>query len=263
MKIGQKGISKVAIVVIAVAVVVVVGAVSAIILLKPREGPAPGSPTTPTTTEEGYLGDVEPYVKQEGLTAVWGYWYITVYRTIGNSGEAGVVTVTCQSNQVTQTKYIYLDKGKEKQISFQISDGWHSEPPYVTPYYNVTASPTPAVYIQGKPGQDYIPELSNIEIVADVSEGGGVKVDVLFSDDKGRILAFEGIPMDVTVKVYTEKDMQIYEKTVTIDSYKDASSRLGGEKIEVPFDVYDLKEVGFVEVIVHTSKGDFKDEVRV
>ncbi len=262
MKIGQKGISRVAIVVIAVAVVVVVGAVLAVVLLKPGEGPASGGPTTPTTPEEGYLGDVEPYVKQEGITKVWDYRNVNVYVTIGNSGEAGVVAVTFQcSRQETQTEYIYLDKGEEKRISFKIYEaGWYGSRYGEEFEYTVTVSPTPAVYIQGKPGQDYIPELSNIEIVADVSEG--VKVDVLFSDDKGRILAFEGIPVDVTVKVYTEKDVQIYEKTVTIDSYKDASSRLGGEEIEVPFDS-DLKDVGFVEVIVHTSKGDFKDEVRV
>ena len=145
MKIGQKGISTIAILVIAVAVIVVVGAVLAVVLLKPGEGPAPGGPTTPTTTEEGYLGDVEPYVKQEGITKVWDYRNVNVYVTIGNSGEAGVVAVTFQcSRQETQTEYIYLDKGEEKRISFKIYEaGWYGSKYGEEFEYTVTVSPAP------------------------------------------------------------------------------------------------------------------------
>jgi hypothetical protein len=56
MKIGEMGINTVVIVVMIVTIVVVVaGTVAAVVLLKPREGPAPSGPatTTPTTTAPG------------------------------------------------------------------------------------------------------------------------------------------------------------------------------------------------------------------
>ena len=106
----------------------------------------------------------------------------------------------------------------------------------------------------------------------------GAEVDIMFFDEEGRIIAFENIQVNVTVRVYTRrvedsttpegekvsryvKDKQIWSETVAIDDYRKVSLRLGGETLKIPFDdVGMLDKGGFAEVIVHTSKGDFEYE---
>ncbi len=106
----------------------------------------------------------------------------------------------------------------------------------------------------------------------------GAEVDIMFFDGERRIIAFENIQVDVTLRLYTRrledsttpegkkvsryvKDKQIWSETVAIDDYRKVSLRLGGETLKIPFeDVGMLDKGGIAEVIVHTSEGDFEYE---
>ena len=92
----------------------------------------------------------------------------------------------------------------------------------------------------------------------------GVEVDIKFFDEKDKFLLFENIPIEVTVNLYTKnKNKLVWSGRSKISSYVETTS-LGGERLKIPVgDIKKLKEARIAEVIVHTGRGDFKDEDKV
>ena len=92
----------------------------------------------------------------------------------------------------------------------------------------------------------------------------GVEVDIKFFDEKDELLLFENIPIEVTINLYTKnKSKLVWSGKSKISSYVETTS-LGGERLKIPVeDIKKLKEARIAEVIVHTGRGDFKDEDKV
>ena len=94
----------------------------------------------------------------------------------------------------------------------------------------------------------------------------GVEVDIKFFDEKDKLLLFENIPIEVTINLYTKnKSKLVWSKRTKISSYVEITS-LGEdeERLKIPVgDIKKLKEARIAEVIVHTGRGDFKDEDKV
>ena len=92
----------------------------------------------------------------------------------------------------------------------------------------------------------------------------GIEVDIKFFDEKDKFLLFENIPIEVTVNLYTKnKSKLVWSGRSKISSYVVTTS-LGGERLKIPVeDTKKLKEARIAEVIVHTGRGDFKDEDKV
>lgn len=103
-------------------------------------------------------------------------------------------------------------------------------------------------------------------------EGDGLKVGFSFKDAEGNYVYFDNIPVDVTIRLYTEKldqttfkyykDRLVYERTFTITSDKDVNWMMGkGIKISKEHILVNPatdREWGILEVVVHTqTQGDF------
>jgi len=92
----------------------------------------------------------------------------------------------------------------------------------------------------------------------------GVSVNINFFDEESKFLLFENINVDVTVHLYTkDKGKLVWSGKSKISSCMETSS-LVGERLKIPIeDIEKLKEARIAEVIVHTGRGDFKDEDKV
>jgi len=168
--------------------------------------------------------------------------------------------------RIKETRYIYFDKKEEKTVTFYVlvddcSCGG----------VRVVASPAQVTHIQGRLFQDYIPGLSHIKLLkgGGVYEGiytdfRGIQVNIIFFDKEDKILLFEDIPVNAIINFYTkDKTELIWSETVKINSYRDVCAPLGGEPLKIRLeekDVEKIKNAKTMEVIIHTTQGDFKDE---
>ncbi|RLG38307.1 MAG: hypothetical protein DRN91_03085 [Candidatus Alkanophagales archaeon] len=97
----------------------------------------------------------------------------------------------------------------------------------------------------------------------------GVEAEIKFFDEKDRLLLFENIPIEVTVNLYTKnKSKLVWSGRSKISSYLETFILRRrpeiGERLKIPIeDIKKLKEARIAEVIVHTGRGDFKDEDKV
>ena len=189
----------------------------------------------------------KPYTYQEeGITVVYGAWdaygrptSATAFATVMNRGGPGIVKVELYRGSIKrepigepiETRYIYLDKGEKRHISFKIV-GYPVGGTYVAKAY-----PAPVIHIQGKPWQDYVPGLSHIDAKVWVREGGTKNKSywnlwVINSDGSGK----KRLISDLEVREYYPGYQELLEKFIK-----------GEKALEVLFWSKDGKKIFFLQ----------------
>jgi len=146
-----------------------------------------------------------------------------------------------------------------------------TEPETTNPGENVTTPPTTEA--KEIPGLASIGKPQGLWENWDADpEGDGLKVGFSFKDNDGKYVYFDNIPVNVTIRLYTEKmnettfeyykDKLVYERTFTITSYEEVNWMMG-KWIKIPKEHILVNpatddEWGILEVVVHTqTQGDF------
>ena len=158
--------------------------------------------------------------------------YASAFATVMNRGGPGIVKVELYCGSIRgepiETRYIYLDKGEKRRISFKI---------YQCPTYIAKAYPAPVVHIQGKPWQDCVPGLSHIDAKVWVREGGTKNKSywnlwVINSDGSGK----KRLISDLEVREYYPGYQELLEKFIK-----------GEKALEVLFWSKDGKKIFFFQ----------------